>query len=235
MSGVEVGPALRHHGEEKCRIQLDRPVGQRPGARDVALKNERHRRVDENLRRERVQRDRPRSLGDRLGEAPLEAKRHAELIMRERVARVQRERLTKLALTSRPVVAVEQLEDRERRMRLGGLAVERDGAFGRVLRLGAGGGGGDEAFVVASPQVGVGQAGIGEGEVGTERDRFFVLRDRLLEVVVAGAVEEETPAQARIVSLGVHRLRRRQARALGRRQPHVDRPGDRAGEFRLQR
>ena len=222
-------------GKKIRRIELRCPPCEFLGRRGVPLEHERDGRIEQDLRRQRIQFDRARALGDRFVEPSLEGQRHAELIVRERVVGIERERPPEFALAPCPVVFVEQLEHGERGVRFGGIVVQFDGLLGCRLGLGPRFGGGEEAFVVPGPEVRVRQSRERRRKVRTQPDGFLELRDRLLQVLVAWAIEEVSALEIRIVRLGIDARRGGQPRLLARRQPHVDLPGDRRRQFRLER
>ena len=120
-------------------------------------------------------------------------------------------------------------------MRFGGIVVQLDGLLGCRLGLGPRFAGGEEAFVVAGPEVRIRQSGECRRKRWTQPDGFLELRDRFLQVLVARAVEEISTLEIRIVRLGIHARRSGQPRLLARGQLHVDLPGDGRRQFRLQR
>src|SRR5437773_5662405 len=61
------------------------------------------------------------------------------------------------------------------------------------------------------------------------------MRDRLLEVFVAGAIEEVPALEVRVVRLRIDGAGAGQPRPLGRRELHVDLAGDRRRELALER
>ena len=120
-------------------------------------------------------------------------------------------------------------------MRFGGIAVQFDGFLGCRLGLGPRFAGGDKAFVVPGPEVRIRESRECRRKGWTDPDGVLVLRDRFLQVLVARAIEEISTLEIRIVRFGIHARRSGQPRLLARGELHVDLPGDRRGQFRLQR
>src|SRR5262245_58635117 len=91
--------------------------------------------VQPYLRGQRVEFRRATAFDDRLRYAHLEGQSERELIVGERVIRVERDCLAELRFRAFPIVFVEKLEDAERCVPFGGIAVELNCLYRGSLRL----------------------------------------------------------------------------------------------------
>jgi hypothetical protein len=85
----------------------------------------------------------------------LEGKPQTELVMGERVVWIECYCPAKFALAACPIIFVEEFENRKGGVTFGGVIVQLDGLLSGVFCLGPGFRGGQDSFVVTSPEVAI--------------------------------------------------------------------------------